>query len=244
MNKGDIPMAAFSLLTPIPPKWKKLMTPNDIARCQDAHERSFKERQTKTIFPNEKDIFRALQYTDPENVKCIILGQDPYHGIGQAQGLAFSVDKNCRPIPPSLFNILTEYNNDFQTPHPKTGDLTAWAENGVLLLNTILTVEQGKPLSHENFGWQSFTQTILKIALQNDHNQVMLNWGTKAINLANETIKQAKPTTLVQCFNTTHPSPYSANKAGRYPTFIGSKPFTKTNQWLLANNETPIDWRL
>lgn len=234
----------FSLLTPIPPKWKQQMTQSEIEQCQKAHELSFKQRQTKAIFPKEEDIFRALEYTNPEDVKCIILGQDPYHGPGQAQGFAFSIDPTFQPLPPSLFNILTEYTNDLQIPRPQTGDLTAWAKNGVLLLNTILTVEKEQPLSHENLGWQQFTKTILKLALLNDHNQVLLNWGTKAVNLANETIEEIEPPTHTQCFNTTHPSPYSANKPGRYPAFLGSRPFSKANEWLQNHNETPIDWRL
>lgn len=231
-------------MTPIPPKWKQHLSDADINMCLQVQDTVDGDRKTHTIYPPEDKIFTALELTNPEDVKCIIVGQDPYHGRGQAQGLAFSVSPDQTP-PPSLVNILHEYSLDLNQPTPKTGDLTPWAKNGVLLLNTILTVEEGTPLSHEELGWQYFTTACIKIALQNDHNIIMLNWGQKAINLSNDILSGFSPNKKVVCYNTTHPSPYSANNQyGRYPAFMGSKPFTTANTWLTQHGETPINWTL
>ena len=187
----------------------------------------------KTIYPAQADIFNALKYTSFENVKVVILGQDPYHGPGQAHGLAFSVKPGVPP-PPSLQNIFKELQTDLGIPKPTHGCLEKWATQGVLLLNTILTVEADKPQSHAHIGWQRFTDTI--ISSLNNHPQgiVFLLWGAYAqqkiqliTNLRHRILKAP------------HPSPFSANRG-----FLGCKHFSQTNQLLTQMGREPIDWHL
>ena len=189
--------------------------------------------KNKTIHPSSKDIFRAFELTPFENVRIIILGQDPYHGPNQANGLAFSVNSEVR-FPPSLLNIFKEYSTDLNLPIPTDGNLSAWAERGVLLLNSILTVESGSPGSHKNFGWEEFTNQIIKALSDKKSNLVFILWGSYA-----QSKKILIDSSKHFIIATPHPSPLSAHRG-----FFGSKPFSKTNDFLRKNKNEEIDWRL
>ena len=189
--------------------------------------------KNKTIHPSSKDIFRAFELTPFENVRIIILGQDPYHGPNQANGLAFSVNSEVR-FPPSLLNIFKEYSTDLKLPTPKDGNLSAWAERGVLLLNSILTVESGSPGSHKDFGWEEFTNQIIKALSDKKTNLVFILWGSYA-----QSKKILIDSSKHFIIATPHPSPLSAHRG-----FFGSKPFSKTNDFLRKNKKEEIDWRL
>ncbi len=187
----------------------------------------------KKIHPNSKDIFRAFELTSFKNVRIIILGQDPYHGPNQANGLAFSVNSEVG-FPPSLLNIFKEYSTDLNLPIPTDGNLSAWAERGVLLLNSILTVESGSPGSHKNFGWEEFTNQIIKALSDKKSNLVFILWGAYA--QSKEIFIDPSKHLIIA---TPHPSPLSAHRG-----FFGSKPFSKTNDYLRKNKNEEIDWRL
>ena len=189
--------------------------------------------KNKTIHPSSKDIFRAFELTPFENVRIIILGQDPYHGPNQANGLAFSVNSEVR-FPPSLLNIFKEYSTDLKLPIPKDGNLSAWAERGVLLLNSILTVESGSPGSHKDFGWEEFTNQIIKALSDKKTNLVFILWGAYA-----QSKKILIDSSKHFIIATSHPSPLSAHRG-----FFGSKPFSKTNDYLRKNKNEEIDWRI
>ena len=198
---------------------------------QKLHQVIEKEYETKTIYPPKEQIFRALNLCDFDDVKVVILGQDPYHGPGQAQGYSFSVPSNF-PLPPSLQNMYKELENEYQTPVHRTGDLTDWAKQGVLLMNTILTVEEHKPLSHQDKGWQNFTNEALRWINEKDGPVVFLLWGSKAIQ-AKKLLTNPKHLILTS----PHPSPLSA-----YRGFFGNNHFKLANEYLVKNNETPIQW--
>lgn len=185
------------------------------------------------IFPKKEDIFRALELTDFEDVKVVILGQDPYHGINQAHGLSFSVNEGIK-LPPSLKNIYKELNSDLGYDIPSTGFLEPWAKQGVLMLNAVLTVEQANPNSHANKGWEEFTDTIIKTISNNKENIVFILWGAYAQKKA-ELIDESKHLII----KSAHPSPFSARNG-----FFGSKPFSTTNQYLEEQNKKPIDWQI
>ncbi len=192
-----------------------------------------REYSTQTVYPDMYHIFHALHATSYSDVKAVILGQDPYHGPGQAHGLCFSVQKGIIP-PPSLQNIFKELQNDLGLPIPSSGDLTPWTKQGVLLLNTVLTVRQGAPNSHKNIGWETFTDRVISLLDQREAPMVFLLWG------ANAGAKSAllhNPRHLV--LKTVHPSPLSPHR-GRFRR----RHFSKTNQFLIQNNQTPIDWRI
>ena len=191
------------------------------------------------IYPKETNVFKALSMTDYPNVKAIILGQDPYHTPNTAMGLSFSIDPSNPVIPPSLQNIYKERQADLNIAPSTNGDLSPWAKQGVLLLNTILTVEQHQALSHQNLGWQEFTDAVIKALNNRPNNQpiVYLLWGRKAQDKL-DLIDTTNPNTLI--IESTHPSPFSAAK-GRN-SFFGSRPFSRTNQFLTQHNVTPIDW--
>jgi uracil-DNA glycosylase len=191
------------------------------------------ERKTKTIFPKEEDVFNAFKLTPFENVKCVIVGQDPYYNINQANGLAFSVNKGIK-LPPSLVNIYKEAHDDIGIDIPNHGDLSSWAKEGVFLLNTILTVEEGKPLSYKNKGWEKFTLKVLKTLNDDQTPKVFILWGKEAINLKKIL---NNPSHLI--LESAHPSPLSS-----YRGFFGSKPFSKTNEFLIKNNRTPINFEI
>lgn len=189
-----------------------------------------KEYENSTIYPPQEDIMKAFLLTPLDKVKVVIIGQDPYHEEGQAMGLSFSVHKGI-PIPKSLINIYKELYDDLGIIPAKTGDLTPWAKQGVLLLNSILTVEQGNALSHNNLGWQTFTDEVIKTLNMQPQKIVYILWGSYAIS------KKAllnNPNHLI--LTSVHPSPLSA-----YRGFFGSKPFSKTNEFLYPN---VVDWRL
>lgn len=187
----------------------------------------------KTIYPPGGQIFNAFNTTPFDQVKVVILGQDPYHGPGQAHGLSFSVQKGVRP-PPSLINIFKELHADIGVPIPDHGDLTHWAEQGVLLLNASLTVRSNEPMSHANIGWADFTNTVIeKVSKLKDH-VVFILWG----KFAQEKLVLIDETKHL-VLKAAHPSPFSADKG-----FFGSRPFSKTNAWLMKNGIDPIDWKL
>ena len=192
---------------------------------------NFKE-SGKIIYPKNNEIFNAINLTDFEKTKVIIIGQDPYHGPGQAHGLSFSVKDGVRP-PPSLMNIFKEIESDLSIKVEKeNGNLTRWAKQGVLLLNSLLTVEKGKPLSHKELGWETLTDKIIEVLNLNKKDLVFILWGSHA---------RSKKYLISQNENliieSAHPSPLSAHRG-----FIGSKPFSRTNDFLIKSNMRPINW--
>ena len=191
------------------------------------------EYTTKIIYPDKYDIFNALHYTSYKDVKVVILGQDPYHGPNQAHGLSFSVSPGVK-IPPSLLNIYKELNSDLGCYIPNNGYLKKWADQGVLLLNTSLTVRAGQANSHKNKGWEIFTDKIISLINEKTDPVVFLLWGNNAIN-------KKKLITNKQhlILSSTHPSPLSASRG-----FFGSKPFSKINKFLISVNKAPIDWQI
>ncbi len=186
-----------------------------------------------TVYPDMYDIFNALKMTSFENTKVVIIGQDPYHGPNQAHGLCFSVKRGIEP-PPSLKNIYKEMNSDIGTEIPSTGDLTCLAKQGVLLLNTVLTVRAGQADSHKDKGWEIFTDRVISELDKKTTPVVFLLWGAKARNKAS-IIKNP----IHKKLTAAHPSPLSA-----YNGFFGCKHFSKTNEILRSAGETPIDWRI
>lgn len=192
-----------------------------------------KSRTISTVYPPKGQVFRGLSLTQPQDVRVVILGQDPYHGENQANGLAFSVTKDL-PLPPSLRNIFREMVEDLAVEPPAHGDLTHWAEQGVLLLNPVLTVEAGKANSHKNFGWQTFTQAILEQIGAFPQPVVFVLWGAAAQKQAKMAAKSPYPRLILQA---PHPSPLSS-----YRGFFGSRPFSKINEFLIEHKEPPIKW--
>ena len=191
------------------------------------------EQLGKSIYPDNSDIFRALETCPFEKVKVVILGQDPYHGAGQAHGLCFSVQKGVK-IPPSLVNIYKELQSDVGITPPQHGHLIEWAQQGVLLLNNVLTVEDGKAGSHHNKGWEQFTDRIVEILNERKENLVFILWGSPAQKKAAKV--DSKKHFLIK---SVHPSPLSS-----YRGFFGSKPFSKTNDYLKSQGLAPINWEL
>ena len=189
-----------------------------------------KEYNNKVIFPEYKNIFNALRYTDYDEVKVVILGQDPYHGEGEAHGLSFSVPKGIKR-PPSLNNIFKELHNDLGI-YRTDNDLSDWAKQGVLLLNAILTVEKDRPLSHKDKGWEIFTDNIIKKLNEREKPMVFLLMGNYARSKKN--LITNKNHYIIECV---HPSPLSASRG-----FFGSRPFSKINNFLKENNIEEINW--
>ena len=191
------------------------------------------EYKTKQIYPDMYDIFNALRATSFADTKVVILGQDPYHGPGQAHGMCFSVKKGVEP-PPSLKNIFKELISDVGIDAPPHGELTAWAEQGVLLLNTVLTVREGQPNSHKGKGWEIFTDSVIQKLNEKTTPVIYLLWGNNA---------KAKASLVTNPFHVLlqapHPSPLSAHYG-----FFGCKHFSKTNEILIQNGLTPIDWTI
>lgn len=192
--------------------------------------KAYKER---SIFPPKNYILRALSLTDYDNVKVVILGQDPYHGINEANGLAFSVNDGVK-LPPSLKNIYKELYDDLKIKVEDKGDLTCWAKEGVLLLNSVLTVEKDRPASHKNLGWEEFTDAIIKKINEKNTPVVFILWGNFA---KSKKVLITNPKHLV--LSSSHPSPFSCNYG-----FFGSKPFSKTNEFLEKNNIDKIDFNV
>ena len=192
-----------------------------------------KAYKEKEIYPPKNKILRALSLCDYDNVKVVILGQDPYHGEGEAYGLSFAVSNGIK-LPPSLKNIYKELYDDLGIPPSNTGNLECWAKEGVLLLNAVLTVEKDKPASHKNIGWEQFTDSIIKILNNKENPIVFILWGNFA-----KSKKQyiTNPKHLI--IESSHPSPFSANYG-----FFGSKPFSRTNKFLKENNIKEINWKV
>ena len=187
----------------------------------------------KLIYPQSSEIFNALNITSIENVKVVILGQDPYHGPAQAHGLSFSVKAGIKP-PPSLQNIFKELSSDISCTIPSHGDLSAWAHQGVLLLNSVLTVEANSPASHQGKGWELFTDFVIQKLQQIKPHLVFILWGKFA--QSKESLIDSEKHLVLKA---AHPSPFSA-----YRGFFGCKHFSKTNTFLHSNQLTPIDWEL
>ena len=192
-----------------------------------------KEYKEKTIYPKQNEVFNAFRYTDFDDIKVVILGQDPYHGPNQAEGLSFSVSNEVLK-PPSLQNIFKELESDLGIQFPEENSLKPWAKQGVLLLNAVLTVEEHKPTSHKDKGWEQFTDDVIKIIKQREKPVVFILWGAYA---------RAKKSLITNpkhyVIESAHPSPFSARNG-----FFGSKPFSKTNEFLRKNNIKEIDWRV
>ena len=191
------------------------------------------EYNSRVIYPNMYDIFNALHYTSYKDTKVVILGQDPYHGPNQAHGLSFSVNPGVK-TPPSLINIYKELHTDLGCYIPNNGYLKKWADQGVLLLNTVLTVRAGDANSHKNKGWEEFTTEVIKVLNKKETPVVFILWGNNAISKEN-LITNLKHFII----KSVHPSPLSANRG-----FFGSKPFSKTNEILKQLGKEPIDWQI
>jgi len=191
------------------------------------------EYDKKTVFPPKKEVFKAFRYTPYKDVKVVILGQDPYHGEGEAEGLCFSVKSGIRK-PPSLNNIFKELESDMGCTIPVDGSLVPWAKQGVLLLNAVLTVIKDQAASHKNIGWETFTDEVIKKINEKDEPVVFILWGGFARS-KKKFITNPKHFII----ESAHPSPLSA-----YNGFFGSKPFSKTNDFLIKNNLKPIDWQI
>lgn len=192
-----------------------------------------KEYRTRTIYPDMYDIFNTLHYTPYEEVKVVILGQDPYHGPNQAHGLSFSVKPGV-PAPPSLVNIYKELHDDLGCYIPNNGYLKKWADQGVMLLNAVLTVRAGQANSHKNRGWEHFTHRVISLLNNRENPVVFILWGRDA---------QSKQSIITNpqhyIIKSPHPSPLSAHRG-----FFGSKPFSKTNNFLESIGKGPIDWQI
>lgn len=191
------------------------------------------EYKTKTIYPNMYDIFNALHYTEHKDVKVVILGQDPYHGPNQAHGLSFSVKPGV-PAPPSLMNIYKELNSDVGCYIPNNGYLKKWADQGVMLLNTVLTVRAGEANSHKGIGWEDFTDKVISLLNDREEPIVFILWGKNAQSKV-DIIKNPKHYII----KSVHPSPLSVHRG-----FFGSKPFSKANNFLMSIGKEPIDWQI
>ncbi len=191
------------------------------------------EYARKVVFPPKKEVFKAFRYTPYKNVNVVILGQDPYHGEGEAEGLSFSVKEGIKK-PPSLNNIFKELHDDLGCSIPASGSLVPWAKQGVLLLNTVLTVIKDKAASHKGIGWETFTDEVIKKINEHETPVVFILWGSFA-----RSKKQLITNPKHLIIESAHPSPLSA-----YNGFFGSRPFSRTNEFLIKNNLKPIDWSI
>ena len=191
------------------------------------------EYKTKTVYPYFPNIFNALKYTDYDDVKIVIIGQDPYHGTGEAHGLSFSVLEGVAK-PPSLRNIFKELKDDLNIDEPEHGNLEAWTKEGVMLLNSVLTVEKDKPASHQNRGWETFTDEVIRKINEREKPVVFLLWGSFA-----KSKKELITNKNHYVIESAHPSPFSANKG-----FFGTKPFSKANEFLKQNEQNEINWKI
>ena len=220
----------------LPEDWKKALSEELTSDNMDSLRAFLKEsyQSNENIYPPAPLMFNAFNLTPLSKVKVVILGQDPYHRPGQAMGLSFSVPKAI-PKPPSLHNLLKEMADDIGIRPSKHGDLTYWAEQGVLLLNSSLTVKEGEPNSHQNQGWEQFTDAVIDVVNEQTEHTVFILWGSKA-QKKGKYINTDKHLILTAV----HPSPLAANRGG----FFGSKPFSKTNDYLKQYSQTPIDWQL
>ena len=215
----------------VPESWREVLR-NETSQpyFADLSEFVLRERKAFTVFPSEREVFTALQLTSPHEVRVVIVGQDPYHGAGQAHGLSFSVQHGTR-IPPSLRNVYAELHSDLDIPLPSHGNLEAWAQQGVLLLNSTLTVREGEAGSHAGHGWETFTDAIISYLGSRQQHIVFVLWGAHA----------GKKTSLIDQHHTVitsvHPSPLSAHRG-----FFGSRPFSQANRALADHNQPEINW--
>lgn len=218
----------------IEPSWKVLLA-DELEKPYIKELEDFLEQEKKhhTVYPDEKNFFNAFNLTPFDRLKVVIIGQDPYHGAAQAHGLAFSVLGNT-PFPPSLRNIFTEYTTDLNLPMPKQGDLSKWAEEGVFLINALLSVRSGEPNSHKNRGWERFVKRVIELINEKKEHVVFILWGADAHK--KESLIDAKRHLVLKA---PHPSPLSS-----YRGFFASKPFSKSNEYLMNNKIVAIDWNL
>jgi uracil-DNA glycosylase len=216
----------------IEPSWKELLN-DEFEKPYFATLAQFvkKEYASTTIYPPGKLIFASFDYCKLDELKVVILGQDPYHGEGQANGLCFSVNDGIKS-PPSLVNIFKEIKDDLGTPIPSSGNLERWARQGILLLNATLTVRANQPGTHQKQGWETFTDRVIQLISEKKQHVVFILWGAYAMNKA-ELIDQSKHLILTSA----HPSPFSVHRG-----FFGCKHFSKTNEYLAAHQKTTIHW--
>jgi uracil-DNA glycosylase len=218
----------------LPPSWRAVLKDAlEAPSFQELEKFIAKERRQHTIYPSEEDLFSAFRLTPYAKVRAVLLGQDPYHGPRQAHGLAFSVTPQVPP-PPSLVNIFKELQSDLEKPKPRDGSLVPWAEQGVLLLNAVLTVRAGQPNSHAGHGWEDFTDAVIRAVSEKPEPVVFLLWGRYA-QKKEKLIDTKRHVVLTGV----HPSPLSASQG-----FFGSKPFSHTNKELEKRGREPIDWTL
>ena len=215
--------------------WREVTSQYDLKDNLDSIKKKLADESLlkKQIYPKSTDIFKAFELTSFEDVKVIIVGQDPYHGPNQANGLAFSVNSDTN-FPPSLLNIYKEYSSDLSLSLPNEGDLSSWAKQGVLLLNSILTVESGHPGSHKNLGWEKFTNAIIRALSDKKKYLVFILWGAYA-----QSKKVFIDSSNHHIISSPHPSPLSAHKG-----FFGSKPFSRCNEYLRENKIDEINWKI
>ena len=217
----------------VPESWREVLR-NETSQpyFADLSEFVLRERKAASVFPSEHEVFTSLQLTSPGDVRVVIVGQDPYHGAGQAHGLSFSVQHGTR-IPPSLRNIYAELHSDLDVPLPPHGNLEAWAQQGVLLLNSTLTVREGEAGSHAGHGWETFTDAIISNLGSRQKHIVFVLWGAHA----------GKKSSLIDQHHTVitsvHPSPLSAHRG-----FFGSRPFSQANRALADHNQPEINWAI
>lgn len=220
----------------LPTKWRQLIAAQQgLAYYQDLMTEIARQRTLGIeIYPSDSDLFNAFKYVDLDEIKVVVLGQDPYHGKGQAQGLAFSVNQDIK-LPPSLVNIYKALNNDIPgfLP-PRHGSLTQWAQQGVLLLNTVLTVQHANAHSHAKLGWETFTDNVIAALSKKNQHCVFLLWGAHAQKKGKD-IDTHKHLVL----KSVHPSPLSA-----YRGFLNCEHFSMANTWLVQRNVTPINWQI
>lgn len=223
-------------------EWRQRMYPEAVTIAENLCCRVNSLRHSgEVIHPDQQDILRAVEILNPDKVKVVIIGQDPYHGDNEADGLAFST--RATKIPPSLRNIFQELQDDIGCGAPLSGSLVTWEMRGVLLLNTVLTVKHKEPNSHKNLGWQLVTKEIINVCLDMPQPIVFITWGAQAqqfVSVADVSYHENKRVIL-----SSHPSPLSAwNGTPRCPAFIGSKPFSRANRLLEEMEADPVDWTL
>ena len=212
------------------------------AATAELMERVGRLRLEQTVYPAQDDVLNALAYTAPADVRVVILGQDPYHEPGQAMGLSFSVPRGQK-LPPSLRNVYKELAADLGCPAPTSGDLTPWAEQGVLLLNATLTVREHAANSHAKLGWQTLTNYVVRRCLTLPQPVVFLAWGKSSASLIADARARVAEAPGKFVLASTHPSPLSANRAAAdMPAFMGSRPFSQANRLLEENGARPVNW--
>lgn len=218
----------------LPNEWKEILAAyTESEGFRATLEKVNQAYETSMVYPPKEKLFAAFEYCDPAALKVVILGQDPYHGKGQANGLSFSVNPGIK-IPPSLRNIYTELFNELGILPKNHGDLSGWAQQGVLLLNTSLSVAEGLPMSHSKYGWEAFTNFVIEQTNEKLKNIVYILWGNFAHKKA--ALIDSDQHLVIKGV---HPSPLSASRG-----FWGSKPFSQTNEYLIRHDKTPIDWAL